>query len=129
MKQLVKLIVDSLIRWQQLFGQVSCLIDLVSILRIEVRKMADETKATLAQLDAEIAAQGDQFVSLAASIAKINTDLDASISAQARGLDVSTELAAIRAHSGLLGDALAALSAVDTKLEPPDASPAPDETV
>lgn len=78
--------------------------------------------AQIDDLNAAIKAEDVQVTTLAASITKIDSDVDALLAAVQAGAtptDLTVQIQAIQSHTSALATAVAQLAAEDTKANPP----------
>lgn len=80
--------------------------------------------AQIDDLNAAIQAEDVQVTTLAASITKIDADVDALLAAAQKAgvpMDLTAQITAIQSHTSALATAVAQLAADDTKANPPSA--------
>lgn len=100
-------------------------IDKIEQILLELKKQGETTMAQIDDLNDAIKAEDVEVSDLAASITKIDADVDALLAAAQAGAtptDLTTQIQAIQSHTSALATAVAQLTAEDTKANPPAAS-------
>ena len=94
-------------------------------LLIELKQQGDKIMAQIDDLNAAIKAEDVDVSTLAASITKIDSDVDALLAAVQSGIsgpDLTAQIQAIQSHTSALSTAIAQLAAEDSKANPPAAA-------
>lgn len=88
---------------------------------LDIKRQGEKTMAQIDDLNAAIQAEDVQVSTLAASITKIDSDVDALLEAVKNGAtatDLTTQIQAIQSHTAALQTAIAQLGSEDTKANP-----------
>lgn len=88
----------------------------------EIKRQGEKNMAQIDDLNASIQAEDVQVTTLAASITKIDSDVDALLAAVKAGAtptDLTAQIQAIQSHTSALATAVAQLAAEDAKTVPP----------
>lgn len=99
--------------------------NLIERLLLEIKTQGEKTMAQIDDLNDAIKAEDVEVSDLAASITKIDADVDALLAAVQAGAtptDLTTQIQAIQSHTSALATAVAQLTAEDVKANPPAAS-------
>jgi uncharacterized protein (DUF3084 family) len=97
----------------------------LSPVMLKLTEMENNLMAQIDDLNAAIQAEDVEVSTLAASITKIDSDVDALLAAVKAGAtptDLTTQIQAIQSHTSALATAVAQLAAEDTKANTPPAA-------